>query len=97
MKKATGGKLLIGYSFNQNIAVEAGYLTFGSADFREGFINGSVEVKGFNASLVLSAPLSPELSVHGKVGYFDGKGNGNVAGYNISGRGSDPSYGLGAT
>lgn len=97
IEKGTGGKLVVGYSFNPNVAVEASYLTFGSADFSEGFVRGSVEVKGFNASLVLSAPLSPELSVHGKVGYFDGKGEGNAAGFKISEKGSDPSYGLGLT
>jgi OmpA-OmpF porin, OOP family len=94
---ATGGKLLLGYSFNSNIAVEAGYLTFGSAGFRSGIVSGTIEVDGFNASLVMRAPMNDQLSLHGKVGYFDGKAKASAGNFGASDRGSDPSYGLGLT
>lgn len=94
---STGGKLVLGYSFNPNLAVEAGYLDFGSAGFRSGFITGTIHAKGFNASVVGRAPISDVLSVHAKLGYFSGDADASAAGIQVSGNGSDPSYGVGLT
>lgn len=54
----------IGYTFSPNIGAEVGFNDYGSVTF--GGAKGSA--KTVHASLILTAPLSNEFSVYGRVG-----------------------------
>jgi OmpA-OmpF porin, OOP family len=72
----TGGKLGAGFAFNENLSVEISYLDLGHASYTASYGAGNsatakLKTRGINASLVGSVPLSSQLSVFAKVGYFD--------------------------
>ncbi len=76
-ERSTGAKLLVGYSFNRNFAVEGGYAVLGESSVNMDFRNGLVSVGGFNMEYEMSAvfvdavgmlPLSEKWSLIGRVG-----------------------------
>ncbi len=80
-KKDTSFGVAVGYNFNKNIAVEAGYFDMGKFKFTGTFagvgVNGDGRAQGFQASAVLSAPIADAFSVYGRLGgaYTDRKAN----------------------
>lgn len=70
--KDTGWKLLAGYQFHKNIAVEAGYFDLGKAS-ASGLVGGlpvsaDARVRGFELVGVGILPITNVLSVYGKAG-----------------------------
>ncbi|WP_280547712.1 outer membrane beta-barrel protein [Halomonas sp. 11-S5] len=101
----TGYKLFVGYQFNPNFAVEAGYVDFGETS-ATGNQGGTISlgVEAFSAALVGKLPIQNGFSVHGKLGLAaweedpSGSAVNNGSYYSLgSGEdGTDPFYGLGA-
>ncbi|MGE5470366.1 MAG: outer membrane beta-barrel protein [Bacteroidota bacterium] len=61
-----------GYRFNENLAVEAGYIDFGkakyTADYAGGSAQGKVKAGGMDVAALLALPLTDRFSVFGKAG-----------------------------
>jgi len=61
-----------GYRFNPNLAVEAGYIDFGKADYTATYTGGSAQgtlkAGGVDVAALVSLPLNDSFSVFGKVG-----------------------------
>jgi len=57
-----------GYKFDQNFAVEVGYLSFGKASGSDGTVSASIEPTSFYVAGVATYPVSPVFSVYGKLG-----------------------------
>jgi len=61
-----------GYRFNPNLAIEAGYLDFGTAKYKAnyagGTAHGSLKAGGVDVVGLASIPLSDDFSVFGKAG-----------------------------
>ncbi|MGM0914462.1 MAG: outer membrane beta-barrel protein [Pseudomonadota bacterium] len=108
----TGYKLFVGYQFNPNFAIEAGYVDFGDFEANsrvvvEGIpVTGSAKlsVDGFTAALVGKLPIQSGFSVFGKLGMiaWDADLDENVQALGLSQTdtfgedGTDPYYGIGA-
>ncbi|OYU41511.1 MAG: flagellar motor protein MotB, partial [Burkholderiales bacterium PBB4] len=84
-----GYKLFGGYRLNPNFAVEAGYFDLGHFGFDAttlppGTLKGNITLRGVNVDLVGSLPITPKLSVFGRIGanYAEARdtftGGGNV-------------------
>ncbi len=71
--RSTGYKLLGGYHFNENIAVEGGYFDLGKFGYTAttqpaGTLVGTIKLRGFNLDLVGTMPITERFSVFGRVG-----------------------------
>lgn len=100
--------LAIGYAFNPNFAVEAGYVDFGDARYRATFAGGNadadVEAHGWAVSVLGTMPLGDAFSIYGRLGGIQAKVeidvNATGPGGTASGKASDRSwsmlYGIGA-
>jgi OOP family OmpA-OmpF porin len=69
----TGYKIFGGYQLNKNFSVEGGYFDLGGFGFNaatlpEGTLNGHIKLRGVNVDLVGSLPLTPKISVFGRIG-----------------------------
>ena len=75
--KDIGYKLQLGYQFNQNFAVEGGWVDLGkvkySASYAGGSANASTKASGFNVAAVGILPVNESFSLFGKLGVIDGK------------------------
>lgn len=108
-KSDTAYKLQLGYQFNQNFAVEGGYIDLGkggyAASFTGGVANASVKATGWNISAVGILPINDTFSVFGKVGAIDAKVEANVSATGTGGTASGSAsatkwktlWGVGAT
>lgn len=61
-----------GYHFNQNLAVEAGFIDFGkakySAAYAGGAAQGQLKASGIDVAAILSLPVTDSFSLFGKAG-----------------------------
>ena len=106
--KDLGYKLQFGYSFNQNFAVEGGYVDFGQQNYRVNFSSGDGHGKIGADCLDVAAlgivPVDGPFSVFGKVGVIDAKVDYHLAGADAGGSFADshekiklsPDFGVGA-
>lgn len=87
----TGYKLQLGYKFNQNFAVEGGYVDLGQqhyhADFNGGVASAKVDARGWNIDALGMLPVAGQFSAFGKVGVVDAQVR-----YHISGVSDDGSF-----
>lgn len=74
-----------GYSFNQNVAVELGYIDLGTA------AAGAIKFTSWDVSAVGTFPINEQFSIYGKLGIADTKEEGG----GLSGTRSTATYGLG--
>jgi len=93
-------KILGGYRFNRNLAVELGYTDLGEASIDGGALGTfSAEATAFEVVAVGSWPVTNEFSVYGKVGVFrwdvDATGTGSLAAFSGSDSGTDITFGAG--
>lgn len=79
---STGFKLLGGYQFNRNFALEGGYFDLGKFGFKAttvpaGTLDGRIRLRGVNLDLVGRLPVTDKFSVFGRVGvnYADARDN----------------------
>lgn len=67
-----GFKVLTGYQFNRNLALEGSYFRFSEFDFTAmfpaGSLSGEMDVSGFNLGPVLTWPLTEKFSALGRAG-----------------------------
>ncbi len=104
----TAFKVLGGYQFNRNFALEAGYFHLGKFGFTStttpaGTLDGSVKLQGLTVDLVGMAPLSERWSALGRVGVqqarvnsdFQGTGAVIPKGADTSKRSPNPKVGVG--
>jgi OOP family OmpA-OmpF porin len=78
--KDTAYKFLIGYRFSPVVSIEGFYADLGKYNTRTtvttpfaGNVTAEYKAKGYGLDLVLSAPLSQELSVYGRLGVIQAK------------------------
>jgi OOP family OmpA-OmpF porin len=92
-KRSTGAKLLVGYSFNRNFAVEGGYAALGKSAVNMDFRSGLNSVGTFNMEYKMSAtfidavgllPLNEKWSLTGRVGVNYGRTSANMNGSPIT-------------
>lgn len=61
-----------GYRFNEYLAVEAGYIDFGKADYKASYAGGSargdLKAGGIDVAALASLPVTDKFSVFGKAG-----------------------------
>ena len=106
--RSTGYKLYGGYKFNQNFALEGGYVDLGKFGFTAntlptGTLNGDIRLKGLNLDLVGILPVTEKFSVLGRVGAaslqardsFSGTGAVGVSNPNPSKRDTNYKIGVG--
>ena len=69
--RETGGGLFVGYQFNQNIAIEAGWHRLAEADLYDSYSDVTAKAKfdQTDISLIGTLPLSNGFSVYGRLGY----------------------------
>ncbi|MBF7052204.1 outer membrane beta-barrel protein [Halomonas sp. KAO] len=98
----TGYKLFVGYQFNPNFAIEAGYVDFGefTANENGGSAKAKLSVDGFSAALVGKLPIQNGFSIFGKLGMIawdaDLNESDNTGSSSYGRDGSDPLFGIGA-
>lgn len=94
-KTSTGYKVMLGAQLHPNFALDVGYVDLGKAKFT-GAYTGDIDGTGWFIDAVGLWPLSPEWSLLGKVGAFNGKAKGTVVGLgSASDSGTDVKFGLG--
>lgn len=108
-KTDTAYKIQLGYRFNQNFAVEGGYVDLGkgkySAGFTGGNANANVKASGVNIAALGILPLNESFSVFGKLGFINAKVEQTVSATGPGGSASDSvnatkwktNWGIGAT
>jgi OOP family OmpA-OmpF porin len=108
-KNDTAYKVQIGYQFNQNFALEGGYVDLGkanySANYTGGNLNAIVKASGLNIVAVGILPLNESFSIFGKVGVIHAKvevsatgtGPGGSASASDSSTDWKPNFGIGGT
>jgi OOP family OmpA-OmpF porin len=107
-EKDSAYKLLLGYQFSQNFALEGGYFNLGKFSFQSttapaGSLNGEIKLQGLNLDLVGRLPLSERWSALARVGAqvanardrFSGTGAVRVLDPNPSQRATNYKAGLG--
>lgn len=95
--KDTAWKIIAGYQFNRNLAVELGYADLGEST-ASGVVSGvnvsvRAELTAWEVVAVGSLPLMDRLAIYGKLGLFRGEvdlsATGTLGGFTASGSGSD--------
>lgn len=91
-----------GYKFNNNIAIEGGYLNLGTASYSAGTGRASADVDGFYLGPVLSLPLADKFELNARAGvyFWHADVEGTIGGtpvYAGSDNGEDLYFGIGAT
>ena len=78
--KDTFYKFLLGYRFSPVVSLEGFYADLGKYSTRTtvtapfvGSVNADYKAKGYGVDLVLSAPMTPEFSVYGRLGVLQAK------------------------
>lgn len=95
--KDTAWRILGGYQFNKNLAVELGYTDVGEVS-ASGTFSASVEAKIWELVAVGSWPFTPNFSAYGKLGMYRGDtdfSTNNPAFANESESNTDLTYGIG--
>lgn len=96
----TGYKLMGGWEFNKNFAVEGSYVDLGEVSVSQTGASASAGLDGFNVAAVGSIPLAAKAAVFGKAGAYlwDANAVASVGGAtgSASDSGTDLMFGIGA-
>jgi OOP family OmpA-OmpF porin len=108
---STGFKLFAGYEFGKHLSVEGGYVNFGQfTQTAHGFISGTqvtargtVDGSGFFGDAILSVPITPSVSIFGRLGMtawsVSARAQASGGGHSVSGSdnatGVSPDIGIG--
>ncbi|MGQ0654101.1 MAG: outer membrane beta-barrel protein [Betaproteobacteria bacterium] len=68
--KDSGWKLLAGYKFTRNWSVEGGYVDFGRVREIGAGAQANIDTTALEASVLGALPVTPELSVFGRLGGY---------------------------
>ena len=85
----------LGYRFNENIAIEAGYHRLSDADYYVGALRANVTVDQADMSVIGTLPLSSGFDVYGRLGYNRLEADADVAGFGAREHDSNVLYGIG--
>lgn len=91
----SGFKIFGGYNFNQNLAVELGWVDLGEITATGPGGTAKVGIDGFQAAAVGSVPFSPQFRGFGKVGLYMWDISATGPGGSLSDDGTDVMFGLG--
>lgn len=98
--KDSAWRILGGYQFNRNLAVELGYHNLGEASASGGGVTVTDEVTAWELVAVGSFPLANQFSIYGKLGMYRGEidRTATLGGFSASDSASttDFTFGLGA-
>jgi len=95
--KDNAWRILGGYQFNKNLAVELGYNDLGEVS-ASGAFSASIEAKAWEVTAVGSWPFTPQFSAYGKLGLYRGEtdfSTNNPAFGSESETNTDLTYGIG--
>jgi OOP family OmpA-OmpF porin len=94
--KDSAWRILGGYQFNKNLAVELGYTDLGEVSGDEpGFGPFSVETTVFELVAVGSWPFANNFAAYGKLGMYRGDPDASGGGFSLSESNTDMTYGVG--
>lgn len=104
-KTDTAYKLQVGYQFNQNFAVEGGYVDLGKAKYSASFTGGNLSTEykasGLNVAAIGILPVTDAFSVFGKLGVMNAKVDASAGGIALGNSASatkiSPNWGLGVS
>lgn len=65
----TGFGAFVGYKYNDNISVEAGYHRLADKRYSAGTLNADVQIDQYDLSVLGSVPLSSGFDLYGRLGY----------------------------
>lgn len=88
-KTSFGG--IVGYGFNQNVAIELGYRQLGKWNL----YGVDVDAKQTHVSVIGSIPLTPALDLYGRLGYNKLRAEASYGGYSYGDNTSGGLYGVG--
>jgi OmpA-OmpF porin, OOP family len=95
-EKDTAWKILGGYQFNRNLALELGYTDFGEATVAGPGIGGTLAATAFEVVAVGMLPIADRFSIYGKIGIYRGDTEANGLGGSASETNTDLTFGIGA-
>ena len=95
-EKDTSWKILGGYQFNRNLALELGYADLGEATIAGPGIGGTLEATAFEVVAVGMLPVMDKFSLYGKIGIYRGDTEANGLGGSASETNTDLTFGVGA-
>lgn len=93
----TGYKFFANYTFNNNLAIEGGYIDFGNPEDVVGGFPGEIDASGWNVYGVGNLPLSGGTDLFAKVGIVAWEADSVINGFLVdTDDGTDLALGLGA-
>jgi OmpA-OmpF porin, OOP family len=93
--KDTAWKILGGYQFNRNFAVEFGYTDLGEVSASGPGGSASIETTAFEVVAVGMMPIADKFSIYGKLGMYRGETDASGPGGSISESTTDLTFGVG--
>lgn len=93
--KDTAWKILGGYQFNRNLALEFGYIDLGEVSASGPGGSASIESSAFELVALGILPLADKFSVYGKVGLYRGETDATAPGISLSESNTDLTFGIG--
>jgi len=81
--RSTGLKLLGGYKFTPNFAIEGGYLDFGKAQFTFGGVPFTLKAAGFGVGAAFHQDLNPDWNLAARLGVASMKTEASALGFNV--------------
>ena len=93
----TGYKFYANYTFSSNLAIEGGYVDFGSPEDIVGGFPGEIDASGWNIYGVGNVPLSDDVNVFAKAGVVAWEADSIIDGFLVNADdGTDLALGFGA-
>jgi OOP family OmpA-OmpF porin len=93
----TGYKFYANYTFSSNLAIEGGYVDFGSPEDIVGGFPGEIDASGWNIYGVGNVPLSDDVNVFAKAGVVTWEADSIIDGFLVNADdGTDLALGFGA-
>lgn len=93
--RSTGLKLLGGYKFTPNFAIEGGYLDFGKADFVFGGVGFTFKAAGLGVGAAFHHDLSPDWNLVARLGVASMKAEASALGVSVEDTSTQAYGGLG--
>jgi OOP family OmpA-OmpF porin len=85
----------LGFKFNPNVAIEAGYHRLADTEYGSGPLRADVTVDQIAVSVIGSLPLSNGFDVYGRLGYNRLEADADAGGFSAKEHDSNALYGLG--
>jgi OmpA-OmpF porin, OOP family len=93
--KDTAWRILGGYQFNRNFAVEVGYSDLGEVSASGPGGSASIESTAIEVVAVGMLPIADRFSLYGKIGMYRGETDATAPGVSVSESNTDLTFGVG--